>query len=523
MTTHKFTRRDFLTRVALTPAILAVPQLDLLGKPSSVSKTSQTNLVNNMGKTINYPRKGLTYKDVINQETFDQLTARIFEWQQGPGNFGGLILHACWGETSVLARRYQGHYTSLYYQLMRGSIQLFKRTANPRWKRLANDIASNLLFLQCDDGGFRHACAEFEPGYNSGKTCPIHQGMPILALLDYAAWEHADPVLRDMIRPAIDRHWEWFNKKFWLIGNGGQRTIRTGAGWCGVTNQDLVIVAALSSYGRIYGDFSRFNEWGKKALDAYLSPHYYFESIGLFERGDSKDFNFVERTPYYGIILLMLERIINDLGSMEDKRLQPVIDNVTTHLFDAAFIAPDGLTHLAWGAKTDPTDKSKVLEWIKSPVTFGEYIRLIPFMEKLLEHHPDKEKQALLDALKNTFAAYVFSDGGFPAALWPADPIITIVTATMGGFVNFWTMLIDLLGDDLRDPAPVPVLCYHRSLGEYKWKSRGSLWAIEKDGVRVFGGYKPLSHGVTHGPDEKPAFGDYSELDNCDIHEIINI
>ncbi|MCL2117992.1 MAG: hypothetical protein FWH27_06145, partial [Planctomycetaceae bacterium] len=473
--------------------------------------------------TISYPRKGVTSKDVFNQETFDQLTTRIFEWQQGPGNFGGLCLHACWGETSVLARRYQGQYTSAYYSLIRGSMRLFQQTGNPRWKRLADDIASNLLFLQCADGGFRHACAEFEPCYHSGNTCPIHQGMPLLALLDYAAWDHADPVLKSMIRHAVDRHWEWFNKKWWMRGNGGQPVIRTGAGWCGVTNQDLVIVAVLASYGRMYGDFSRYNEWGKKVLDAYLSPHYYFESIGLFERGDSKDFNFVERTPYYGIILLMLERIISDLDGKEDKRLQAVIDNVSAHLFDAAFVATDGLTHLAWGAKTDPADKSRVLEWIKSPVTFGSYPELIRSMEKHLENHPDKEKQAIVENLKDTFAAYVFSDGGIPAALWPADPIISIVTASMGTFLSFWTMLIELLGDDLRDPAPVPARCYHRSIGELTWKSRGSLWTIEKNGVRVFGGYKPLSHGVTHGPEEKPAYGNYSDLDNCDIHEILTL
>jgi hypothetical protein len=510
--------------MALTPAILAVPQVDLLGYTSSENKVSKMSSASTTGQTISYPRKGVTFRDVMNQETFDRLTARIFEWQQGPGNFGGLILHACWGETSVLARRYQGQYTSLYYKLMKGTMMLFQRTGNPRWKRLAHDIASNILFLQCDDGGFRHACAEFEPGYNSGKTCPIHQGMPLLALLDYAAWEHADPVLKAMIRPALDRHWEWFNKKFWLIGNGGQRTIRTGAGWCGVTNQDLVIIAVLSSYGRVYGDFSRYNEWGKKALDAYLSPHYYFESIGLFERGDSKEFNFVERTPYYSVILLMLERIISDLSGsgMEDKRLQAVIDNVTTHLFDAAFVAPDGLTHLAWGAKTDPVDKSRVLEWIKTPVTFGDYTRLIPFMEKLLMRCPNVEKQVIVKALKDTFAAYVFADGGIPAALWPADPIISIVTASMGNLLNFWTMLIELLGNNLRDPAPTPTLCYHRSFGEYKWKSKGSLWSIERDGVRVFGGYKPLSHGITHGPEEQPAFGQYVDLDNCDIHEILN-
>ena len=514
MNRQKCNRRGFLSRLALVPALFSVPSSIIWGNSSQVNKS-----VSNLNQTVSYPKKGVKAKDVLNQETFDRLTAQLFEWQQGPGNFGGLILHACWGETSVLARRYQGQYTSKNHSLITGSMRLFQQTGNPRWKRLADDIASNVLFLQCANGGFRHACAEFEPGYDSGKTCPIHQGMPLLALLDYAAWEHADPVLKNMIKPAVDRHWDWFNKKFWLNGNGGQKILKTGAGWCGVTNQDLVIVAALSSYGRIYGDYSRYNEWGKKALDAYLSPTYYYESIGLFERGDNKDFNFVERTPYYGIILSMLERIIRDLGNMKDIRLQAVIDNVTTHLFDAAFVAKDGLTHLAWGAKTDPTDKSKVLEWIKTPVVFSDYSKLIPFMEKLLKRYPDKKKQTIVDALKDSFAAYIFSDGTLPAALWPADPIISIVPTS--GVGNFWTMLIELLGDDLRDPVPVPVRCYHRSVGEFTWKSRGALWAIERDGKRVFGGYKPLSHGVTHGSEEQPAYGSFSDMDNCDIHEVL--
>ena len=517
MNKHTCNRRDFLTRLALVPAVAAVPHSIVWGNSGSSPQPSTTS---KRSQTITYPRKGVKFKDVLNQATFDRLTERIFEWQQGPGNFGGLILHACWGVTSVIARRYQGQYTSKNHALITGSMKLFERTGNPRWKRLADDIASNVLFLQCEDGGFRHACAENEPGYDSGKTCPIHQGMPILALLDYAAWKHADPVLKSMIRPAIDRHWEWFNKKFWLNGNGGQKPLRTGAGWCGVTNQDLVIVAALSAYGRLYGDFSRYNEWGKKAIDAYLSPTYYYESIGLFERGDNRDFNFVERTPYYAVILSMLERIINDLGkNREDKRLQAVIDNVTTHLFDAAFVAPDGLTHLAWGAKTDPKDKSKVLEWIKSPVVFGDYTRLIPFMEKLLKRRPDRKKQAIVEALKDSFAAYVFADGTIPAALWPADPIISIVPTS--GMGNFWTMLIEELGDNLRDPSPAPLQCFHRSVGEFKWKSRGLLWAIERNGARAFGGFRLLSHGITHGPDEPPAYGSYADLENCDINEII--
>jgi hypothetical protein len=37
----------------------------------------------------------------------------------------------------------------------------------------------------------------------------------------------------------------------------------------------------------------------------------------------------------------------------------------------------------------------------------------------------------------------------------------------------------------------------------------------------LFGGYKPVSHGVIHGPDEKPAAGSFDELKDWDILEIL--
>jgi hypothetical protein len=58
-------------------------------------------------------------------------------------------------------------------------------------------------------------------------------------------------------------------------------------------------------------------------------------------------------------------------------------------------------------------------------------------------------------------------------------------------------------------------------MGNVTWKSFGKLWSIEKDGERVYGGYKPLPYGVTHGPEEKPADGDYDSLEACEILEIL--
>ncbi|MDD2362154.1 MAG: hypothetical protein PHH84_04245 [Oscillospiraceae bacterium] len=467
-----------------------------------------------MSKQIMYPRE-VSPEEALSQRTLDRLTSVLFEWQQGPGNIGGLNLHGCWGTTSVLDKRYQGQTVSTYYYLLDGIMTLYDRTNNPRWKRLADDVISNILFLQCTDGGFRHAAAEFEPVYTSNPTCPIHQCLPILALLDYASWEHADKTLKDMIRPAVDKHWNHFNES-WLSGTRWQSPLKYGGGWCGVTNQDLVAVAALTKYGRLYGDFSRYEEFGKKALDAYFSPVYYHEKIGLFERGDGP--NFAERTPYYHIILEMLRRIYDDVG---DQRIPGIIDNICLHLFDAAYVAPDGHTHLAWGAKTDSNDKSRVLDWIRTPIVFGSYNDLIENMQDYLNRNYDPEKDAVVKALMKSFSAYIFDDGSIPSTLFPKNPILSIAATPNSGTTNFWRWLIKYLGENVKDPEIIPTVGVCRTIGKYTWKSKGTLWSIECGGKRVYGGYKPLLHGITLGEEETPACGDFNQLDEFDVTEVL--
>jgi len=97
------------------------------------------------------------------------------------------------------------------------------------------------------------------------------------------------------------------------------------------------------------------------------------------------------------------------------------------------------------------------------------------------------------------------------------------VVTTPSSYGGRWYWLIEQLGDGVKDPLREPVtapLRLHRQLGTYTWKSDGPLWAIERDGKRVFGGYKPLTHGVTHG-DEPPAAGDFASLDDYDVLEIL--
>lgn len=142
-------------------------------------------------------------------------------------------------------------------------LKLYERTKALIWKKLADDIVSNLLYLQCSNGGFKFAANESEPAYNSEMTRPIAQGMPVIALIQYSVWEHAGSVLRQLSHQAVDKHWGWFHSFFWLQGSAYQKFPMKNPGWCGVTNQDLVIVAAIALYAKPYGDSKRFDEFGK--------------------------------------------------------------------------------------------------------------------------------------------------------------------------------------------------------------------------------------------------------------------
>ncbi len=468
-----------------------------------------------MPTVIRYPQK-VKIDEVFSQKTLDMLTSHIFEWQQGPGNIGAIHLHSCWEETSVLKNRYHGQTIASYMYYIQGAMKLYEKTKGLSWKRFADDIASNILYLQSSDGGFRYAAGEFEPAYVPEKTCPIHQGRAVIALLMYAAWEHSNPVLCQMIRPAINRHWEWFNKRFWLIGNAYQKFPMKNPGWCGVTNQDLIIVAALALYAKVYKDSSRFDEYGRLVLETFISDRYYYPEIGLFERGDNE--NFAERTAYYRIIVYSLYHIYEYTG---EKRLLDIIDNVVLHLFDAMYTAEDGHIHLSWGAVTDTSDKSRVLDWVHTPVTFSEYPGIIPCMRSTLERYPDQEKEKKLTELENTLAAYVFADGTIPSALWSREPIISAVATPTGGIAEFWNFMINKLEDKIQEPLLGKTPCIHRSAGNVTWKTKGDIWAIEKDSKNVHAGYKPVSNAVTCGPDEVIPKGNIEDLEQCEIKEIL--
>ncbi len=465
-------------------------------------------------KQICYPIRGRRPEDVFTQELVEQLAHRLELWQQGPGVFGSLHLHGCWGQASVLDKRYQGESVCTYNSVMEALIYFYDHTKEEKWRIMANNLASNILFLQTENGGFRHASNEFEPTFSPEETCPIHQGHVILGLLYYAGWAYADESIRARVKPAIDRHWDWFLHKFWLRGNGGVGPFPGKAGYCGVTNQDLTIVWMLAEYGHTFGEWERYNTYGKPCLDDYLSDLFYYKEIGLFERGDHGQHNFCERTHYNGIILGCLEAIYQYTA---DPIIPPVIENVTAHLFDAAFIGEDGCQHLAWGAETDPDDKTFVKSWIKAPIT-PSYLPILHFMELYLKAHPDEEKQKIYEGLVETFCAYVYSDGSYPISFKSKNPYFSIVSRVDWDLL---TEAIRRMGDNLQ-PLKTPAdLCIHRRTGDYTWKQKGEWWVIEEKGVRQYGGYTRYMAGVTIGPDEEAITGSYAILDECDLEEIV--
>jgi len=462
--------------------------------------------------TLTYPRLEVSPEEVFTQETFEKLTAYLFSWQQAPGALGGLHLHPCWSETSSLTRRYHGQTACFSSFLIDGVLRLHEVTKDRRWEKMAHQIAENLLFLQAPEGGFIHASAEFEPTYTCQETCPIHQFLPIQALLRYAEWDGARTELREEVRQAIDRHWHWFQGEWWMRGNGWQHPLPL-PGWCGVTNQDLVVVAALAWYGRVFGDNSRYDQYGKPVLDAYLSPAYYHETLGLFERGDKP--NFVERTNYYDLILDAMEIIHACTG---DERLPHVMENVILAFEGATFQTPDELVHLAWGAETDPVDKTRICGWIREQIVMAAYPSHLVHLRRFLQRNDSAVIQSLTDGLEKTLAAYTYVDGTIPGSLGKA-PLLSIVPGS--DVLRFWVFLIHYLGKSVKSPTrkeSVPVI---RRAGSLEWATNQRLWRICDGGIRQFGGLKNNPGAISVGPEEALPGADFSTLQHAEYLEIL--
>ena len=463
-----------------------------------------------MSIQITYPNPSASPETVFTQETFDRQTAYLLTWQQSAGAFGALYLHPCWGTASVLDRQYHGQTAAGSRLMLTGAMRLYTGTKAERWQALAAEIVANILFLQDASGGFIHASGEFEPTYSCEATCPIHQFLPALALLEYYAWPHGDQRLKDSIRPAIDRHWNWFTK-WWKRGNQGI-ALTDRAGWCGVTNQDLVVVAVLAEYGRLFGDFRRYEEFGIPTRDEFLSPRFYNEKHGLFLRGDMLKPDFHERTLYASVILPMLD-IIH--GVDPDPRIPGVIDNATRHLFDALTTGEDGMIHLAWGA--DLNEDGHVT-WAEGPFGVPGYAPILEYMEAFAQKSCERQFLDGVAGLRRTLAAYVFADGTVPVAIGSPNPLFAIAPAS--GLPELWLYIAKRLGKDLRDPAPITPPCVLRTTADFAWRENPLAWMIEKDGQRQYSGLKPNPGAVAKGACD--VYGlDYDRLSTPDVHEIV--
>ena len=62
----------------------------------------------------------------------------------------------------------------------------------------------------------------------------------------------------------------------------------------------------------------------------------------------------------------------------------------------------------------------------------------------------------------------------------------------------------------------------HRRLGNMTWKQKDRVWAIEKDGQLVYGGYTRFPGNIAHSDKDKPVWGSFENLEDCDYLEIID-
>lgn len=458
-------------------------------------------------ETITYPRADIKPEQVFTQETLEKSINYIFSWQQAAGAFGQLNLHSTWAVDGVIGRKYHGQDTSSNKRHIQSMLALYDETGDVKWKLYAEAIVANVMFLQAKSGGFYHGAAENEPAYNEGMTCAIHQGRPVLALLEYAKRPYADSELKAQIKMVIDKHHAWFTERFFKKGTRG---VKDKSGWpwpcwSGVTNQDLVVIHSHALYGKVYGDMSRYENFAKPALDVLLSDRYYHKGLGLFQRGDNPSWLFPERTHYYYLVFGKLKEIYE---LTQDERIPPVLDDVCEQLFRATFVGPDGMRYFSHGVNVEKDgDSLKVLSYNKYPTSLPDCLALLPAFDWYLDRHPAADKQRIRDEIYKTAAAYVFANGTLPRALNPGKEIF----AVSPNLYELPIFLFQHLKGNIKNFEIAAPQTVQRKINDVVWFEKGRFYSVEKDTDRTFAGFKLEPRAIVHGPDETLASVDFDE------------
>lgn len=429
-----------------------------------------------------------TPDEAFNQATLALASAQVLAWRQGAGIIGGLHLHDCWNDESVLSRGYHGPTTYTTGSCLQTAAKLAQATGDPAWWALAASLATQLLWQQAPGGGFFHASAEYEPTYLPTESCPIHQMRPLTCLLHYYELLPEGAPLRALIAETAARHVQWFAGYWWRRGNGWVAPLDF-PGWCGVTNQDLVAISALADYGRVLGDWGPFEQHGLPALETYLGPRYFKSHTGLFLRGDRPQFT--ERCNYMDIIITEL-RAIESVHP--DARLRAAIERATATLRDAVFQNECGEAFLYWGANDEATSRSGEVVWDKSraQLSFNAI--------GLLQDYPEQAA-----ALERTVAHYVFVDGSYAGAPRADNPLFSVAPSA-SNLSGFWKFLAQRhpQGVAVRDLPPVP--CVERRCGDITFTNFAEGWVIRSGEAVRFRGIKRVSHGVVPGESSLPNY-----------------
>ncbi len=254
-----------------------------------------------------------------------RLLAWIMEWQQGPGKFGGLYLHPCWGEIGVLERHYQGVTVSNYHSLIPAFLNLYRKTSDGEFLQEVLAMVGLLEQLQLPDGCFDHSVHEGEPGRGT-VICNALADLGLLHMVEYTE----NKELKERILGIVRRNLEWFGSFWWQRGNAWKKEVDYPA-WCAVTNQDLSVAYAMLKYGQLSGDMDYFDLYGKPAT-LWILENAYHPDIGMFDRGDAPDF--LERVGYCGIIDLLLLKLNKHLK--EEGITEAVLHNL------------DGILECSW-------------------------------------------------------------------------------------------------------------------------------------------------------------------------------